>query len=50
MPKEGASVKAGDAIGAVGASAMSESLMKPHLHFEVLMDGESVPPQDVLRK
>lgn len=48
LVKEGASVKAGDAIGAVGASAMSESLMKPHLHFEVLMDGESVPPQDVL--
>lgn len=48
LVKEGDAVSAGEAIGAVGASAMSESLMQPHLHFEVLIDGESVPPLDVL--
>ena len=48
LVKEGQRVSAGDAIGAIGASAMSESLMKPHLHFEVLIEGESVPPLDHL--
>lgn len=45
---KGARVQAGDAIGAVGTSAMSEAALPPHLHFEVLMDGESVPPLDWL--
>ena len=34
---EGMSVSAGDVLGAIGASAMSESLLEPHLHFEVLV-------------
>lgn len=48
LVKEGQRVSAGDAIGAIGTSAMSESLMKPHLHFEVLIEGESVPPLEHL--
>lgn len=45
---EGMSVSAGDVLGAIGASAMSESLLEPHLHFEVLVDGQSVSPEDWL--
>lgn len=45
---EGVSVSAGDVLGAIGASAMSESLLEPHLHFEVLVDGQSVSPEDWL--
>jgi hypothetical protein len=48
LVSEGQRVNAGDAIGAVGASAMSESLMKPHLHFEVLVEGSSVSPLEYL--
>ncbi len=48
LVSEGMSVSAGDALGAIGTSAMSESLLAPHLHFEVLIDGRSVPPEDWL--
>lgn len=46
--KEGASVLQGQAIGAVGNSASSESSDGAHLHFEVKKDGKNVNPQNYL--
>jgi murein DD-endopeptidase MepM/ murein hydrolase activator NlpD len=40
----GKTVKAGDAIGAVGESALAELAEEPHLHFEMLVNGEPVDP------
>ena len=42
----GVSVKAGDAIGKVGESAMNEILEEPHLHLEMTVNGEFVDPTD----
>jgi murein DD-endopeptidase MepM/ murein hydrolase activator NlpD len=44
----GKAVKAGDTIGAVGETALSEQALPPHLHFEILKDGEPVDPMDYL--
>ena len=41
----GASVKAGDIIGAVGESAMNEIAEEPHLHYELKVDGKHVDPK-----
>ena len=41
----GASVKAGDVIGAVGESAMNEIAEEPHLHYELKVDGKHVDPK-----
>ncbi|MGM0504798.1 MAG: M23/M56 family metallopeptidase [Bacteroidota bacterium] len=41
--KEGAVVKQGDIIGYVGSSGVSTG---PHLHYEVMKDGENVNPED----
>lgn len=46
--KEGVSVLQGQAIGAVGNSASSESSDGAHLHFEVKKDGKNVNPQNYL--
>ena len=40
----GATVKAGDAIGAVGESALLELADEPHLHFEMTVGGQAVDP------
>ena len=40
----GASVKAGDIIGAVGNSSLAKCSSEPHLHFEVCYNEESVDP------
>ena len=45
----GASVKAGDVIGAVGESAMNEIAQDPHLHFELKVDDKSVDPKDHIK-
>jgi murein DD-endopeptidase MepM/ murein hydrolase activator NlpD len=45
LPKEGQEVKKGDVIGSVGNSAPYESLIPPHLHFEVIKNGEHVDPK-----
>jgi murein DD-endopeptidase MepM/ murein hydrolase activator NlpD len=40
--KEGKEVKRGDVIGYVGSSGISTG---PHLHYEVMKDGENVDPE-----
>lgn len=40
----GKSVKAGDAIGTVGESALAELAEEPHLHFEMTISGEPADP------
>ena len=44
----GKSVKAGDTIGAVGESALSELAGEPHLHFEMTKNGAQVDPLSLL--
>ena len=44
----GDSVKAGDTIGAVGASAICEVSQAPHVHVQVFKDGNSVNPLNYL--
>ena len=39
------SVKAGDSIGLVGETGMATA---PHLHFEILKDGQHVNPEDYI--
>ena len=46
--KAGDSVRAGQVIGAVGNSSLSEMALGPHLHFAVLQDEEPIDPQDFL--
>ncbi len=41
----GATLSAGDRIGAVGSSAIVESAEEPHLHFEMLLNGERIDPE-----
>ncbi|MBQ7713983.1 MAG: M23 family metallopeptidase [Oscillospiraceae bacterium] len=43
-------VTAGQVIGSVGRTAISESAQPPHLHFGVTKDGEYVDPSDYLKK
>ena len=42
--KEGQKVNAGDVVGKVGATAVSECGDLPHLHFGFFVDGQSVDP------
>ncbi len=46
----GATVKAGDAIGQVGETALSELADAPHLHFEMTVDGKPTDPLSLLSK
>ena len=46
----GATVKAGDTIGAIGETALIECAEEPHLHFEVLLKNEKVDPLDYISK
>ena len=45
----GASVKAGDVIGAIGESAMNEVAQDPHLHFELKVDDKHVDPKNHIK-
>ena len=42
--KEGEKVKQGQTIGTVGTTAVFEIADEPHLHFEILKDGEYLDP------
>ena len=44
----GATVKAGDKIGKVGKTAIAEIGEKPHLHFEIKLNGANIDPQKEL--
>ncbi len=46
--QEGWQVKAGEVIGFVGTSALSESAEEPHLHFEMFYEGQSIDPREIL--
>ena len=43
-------VTAGQVIGAVGATALSESAEPTHLHFGVTRDGDPIDPEEYLRR
>lgn len=45
---EGASVSAGQIIGAVGSTAVVESAQPSHLHFSVTKDGKTMNPNEFL--
>lgn len=44
----GTELNAGDRIGYVGTTAISEAAEGPHLHFEMLMGGERIDPEKEL--
>ena len=46
----GEKVSAGQIIGAVGTTAAAESAQGPHLHFSVAKDGDTVDPNEYLKK
>jgi len=48
LVKAGQTVKRGEVIGGVGATASSEIAEPPHLHFEVKKDGKYVNPFDFM--
>ena len=48
MVKPNQQVKKGQVISGVGRTAIREVLDPPHLHFEMLKDGESVDPKNYL--
>ena len=41
----GSKVSKGDVISSVGTSAIAECASGPHLHFEILKDGEYMEPE-----
>ena len=46
---EGAKVKQGDTLGAVGSTAIIEQADEPHLHFELEIEGTSVDPLEYIQ-
>lgn len=46
---EGEKVKAGQTIGTVGDTAVYEIVDEPHLHFEIIKNGENVNPTEVIK-
>ena len=44
--KAGDKLRAGDSLGRVGDSAISECGSPSHLHFEIHKDGKPVNPED----
>lgn len=47
--KVGTKVKKGDIIGGVGKSGALEANLEPHLHFEVISNGEYKDPKEFLK-
>lgn len=50
LVKEGDAVDIGTVIGGIGNTAASEIADAPHLHFEVLSNGELANPEDFISK
>ena len=48
VAKVGTKLEAGDLIGEVGDSSISELAEEPHLHFEVTVNGASVDPLEYI--
>lgn len=48
--KEGDNVEKGDVIGIAGQTALSEKKEAPHLHIEMLKDGEQINPLDYIKR
>lgn len=48
--QEGDTVSAGQVIGAVGDTSITEAAEGPHLHFSVTKDGDAVDPSDYLSR
>ena len=48
LVKEGDEVKAGDVIGKVGNTALGDITDLPHVHFEMMKEGNSVNPAEFL--
>jgi murein DD-endopeptidase MepM/ murein hydrolase activator NlpD len=46
--EEGDTVSAGQTIGAVSNTSLTEAALGAHLHFAVTKDGVSVDPEDFL--
>jgi murein DD-endopeptidase MepM/ murein hydrolase activator NlpD len=46
----GDTVKAGDKLGVVGDTSMTELADESHLHFEIMVSGVSVNPLDYIKK
>lgn len=46
--KAGDEVAEGDVIGTVGNTALGDSTDEPHLHFEIVLNGENVNPAEYL--
>ena len=46
MVKEGESVKQGDIISGIGDSALIETGLEGHLHFELIKEGKQVNPEE----
>ena len=44
----GTELKTGDVLGYVGKTALSESADDPHLHFEMILDGKHIDPEQEL--
>ncbi|MGN1411208.1 MAG: peptidoglycan DD-metalloendopeptidase family protein [Oscillospiraceae bacterium] len=49
LVSEGDKVTTGDIIGNVGNTAVSETVLDSHLHFEILKGGKYVNPLDVIK-
>lgn len=48
MVKEGDSVKKGQVINGVGDTSLIETGQEPHIHFEMLVEGQYVNPRDYI--
>lgn len=46
---EGEKVKSGQTIGTVGDTAVYEVVDEPHLHFEIIKNGENLNPSEIIK-
>ena len=49
MMKAGDEVKKGDIINGVGDTALIETGIDAHLHFELIKDGKQINPEEYLK-